>query len=167
VLANFVMTAAVVCEIKTPQLAHLAKPCQPGLSRCPALPASPAQPAGCEVVSDALGAGEAASLPMRPPHRRCREARSAAAVMHASPLPGSPKRRCRDVRIAAAGKPEARAEGIRIASPEAAPHSLGSRLGLPGTGPPEPKTGSRQPPVVVGSVSGRRHRRCSNAGGGT
>jgi hypothetical protein len=30
--------------------------------------------------------------------------------------------------IAAAGKPEAQAEGIRVGSPETAPHSLGSRL---------------------------------------
>jgi hypothetical protein len=41
--------------------------------------------------------------------------------------------------IAAAGKPEAQAEGIRVASPETAPHSLGSRLGLQGTGPPNQK----------------------------
>jgi hypothetical protein len=31
-----------------------------------------------------------------------------------------------------AGKPEARAEGMRVASPEPHPHSLGSRLGLQG-----------------------------------
>jgi hypothetical protein len=35
-----------------------------------------------------------------------------------------------------AGKPEARAEGIRVVPPEAQPHSLGSRLGLQGHGVP-------------------------------
>ena len=58
--------------------------------------------------------------------------------MHSAP---EKRRRCRCGHpIAAAGKPEAQAEGIRVASPETAPHSLGSRLGLQGTGPPNPKT---------------------------
>jgi hypothetical protein len=47
--------------------------------------------------------------------------------------------------IATAGKPEAQAEGIRVASPETTPHSLGSRLGLQRTGPPNPKTGNPLP----------------------
>jgi hypothetical protein len=38
-----------------------------------------------------------------------------------------------DRRARIAWKPEAQAEGIRVAPPDTDPYSLGSRLGLPGT----------------------------------
>ena len=56
-----------------------------------------------------------------------------------------------------AGKPEAEAEGIRVASPEARPHSLGSRLGLHGTDTRRTSPAPHAPP------SNRRAFPCSTA----
>jgi hypothetical protein len=70
----------------------------------------------------------------------------------------------------AAGKPEARAEGICVAPPETDPHSLGSRLGLHGIGHPPPPASAfssgislglpgtgRGPPLALAFSSGMRH----------
>ncbi len=58
---------------------------------------------------------------------------------------------------AAAGKPESSDEGIRVAPRETAPHSLGSRLGLQGTEPPNPTDRKRntRPKRQTGSTTGR------------
>jgi hypothetical protein len=69
-------------------------------------------------------------------HRTSQHAVKSCPILSAS----EKRRRCRCGHpSAAAGKPEAQAEGIRVAAPETTPHSLGSRLGLQGTGPPNRK----------------------------